>query len=73
MPLIRTCFRFENCPFNISTVLFDTPNVFAKTFINSAFAAPSIGGTAILTFNAPPNSPTISLFDARGTTRTLKV
>ena len=47
--------------------LLATPNFFAKNLISSAFAAPSTGGAAILTFKAPPWSPTISLFDARGT------
>lgn len=73
MPPTRTCFCFEVCPLNISTALFGTPNFFDKIFINSSFAAPPVGGEAILTFNAPSISPTISLFDARGTTRTLKI
>ena len=70
---IFTSFAFEVCPPMISTALFETSKVFAKSLINSAFAAPSTGGEAILTFNAPSNSPTISLFDARGTTRTVKI
>lgn len=41
--------------------------------MSSAFAAPSTGGAAIFTFNAPFTSPTISLFEARGTTRTVKI
>jgi len=57
----------------ISISDFETPKVFAKSLIISAFAAPSTGGDAIRTFNAPSCSPTISLFDARGTTRTLKI
>ncbi len=72
-PMILICFVFEVCPLKISTALLETLNFFAKTFINSAFAAPSTGSEAILIFNAPLKSPTISLFDARGTTRTLKI
>ena len=73
VPEIFTCFVFEVCPPIISTELFEMPKVFARSFSNSAFAAPSIGGDAIRIFNAPSNSPTISLFEARGTTRTVKI
>lgn len=69
---ILICFVFEVCPDRISTADFETPKVFAKSLTSSTFAAPSTGGEAILTRNAPSCSPTISLFDARGTTRTLK-
>src|SRR5215208_4418899 len=70
---ILICFVFEVCPERISTSDFETPKVFDKTLINSAFAAPSTGGEAILIFSAPSCAPTISLFEARGTTRTLKI
>src|SRR5215213_3866115 len=70
--VILICFALEACPLRISTFDFETSKVFAKTLINSAFAAPSTGGAAILTFNAPSCAPTISLFEARGTTRALK-
>ena len=71
--VILICFVFEVCPATISTSDFETSKVFAKTLINSAFAAPSTGGEAILTFNAPSCAPTISLLEARGTTRALKI
>src|SRR6266536_3913138 len=41
--------------------------------INSSLAAPSTGAAAIRTRKAPSCSPTISLREARGTTRTAKV
>ena len=70
---MRTCLRFEVCPLVISTALFEIFNRLAKTFINSALAASSTGGAFILIFNAPPISPTISLFDDFGMTRTAKI
>ena len=69
-PAIRNCLDFEVCPETISTSLFGTPSVFAKSLINSVFAAPSTGGEATLTFTAPSSAPTISDLDARGTTLT---
>ena len=66
-------FNFEVCPLVISISLLETSKVFDKSLTSSAFAAPSTGGDSIFTFNAPPNSPTISLFDERGTTLTLKI
>jgi len=72
MPAIRICLVFEVWPEMIEILLFGTLNCFDKSFINSAFAAPPTGGEASLIFTAPSNSPTISLRDARGTTRTVK-
>jgi len=57
----------------ICTAFFGSLNDFDSNFINSLLAAPSMGGAAILTRNAPRCSPTNSLRDARGTTRTAKV
>ena len=71
-PAIRICLDFEVCPETISTSLFGTPSFFAKSFVNSAFAAPSTGGEASLTFTEPSISPTISDLEARGTTLTAK-
>jgi hypothetical protein len=50
-----------------------TFNNFASSLTTSSFAAPSTGGEDILTFKDPSISPAISLFEARGTTRTLNV
>lgn len=68
-PVIRICLVLEARPDTISTAPLATANFFANSFISSAFAAPSTGGEATLTFTAPSNSPTISVLDARGTTR----
>ena len=73
MPSIFTCFVFEVRPLVISTALFGTSKNLARVTINSAFAAPSTGGDFTLIFNAPSCSPTISLFDDFGKTRTLKI
>lgn len=70
---MRTRFVFEVSPAIISTLLFETPKTFASTFTSFAFAAPSTGGAAMRTFRAPSRSPTISLLDARGATRTSRM
>jgi hypothetical protein len=62
-------FDFDASPETIETFDFATPNAFASNLITSSFAAPSTGGADILTFKDPSISPTISLFDARVTTR----
>src|SRR5688572_10613750 len=72
-PVIRICLVLDACPATISTLLFPTPSVLANSFINSAFAAPSTGGEATLTFTAPSNPPANSVFEARGTTRAVKL
>ena len=66
-------FVFDVSPETIATFDFGTPNAFASTFTTSSFAAPSTGGDDILSFKDPSTSPTISLFDARGTTRIVNV
>ncbi|HEV7701666.1 MAG TPA: hypothetical protein VGO43_15655 [Pyrinomonadaceae bacterium] len=55
----------------IATSRFATENVFASNLINSMFAAPSTGGEVSRIFKMPFVRPTTSLFDARGTTRTV--
>lgn len=72
MPVILTCSIFPVCPDRISTALRATPKTSARVRMSSSLAAPSTGGAAILTLSAPSCSPTTLLFDARGTTRTLK-
>ncbi len=72
-PDIRIRLVLEESPLRISTSLFATPKYFASTRTNSSFAAPSTGGAEILTLKFPSCSPTISDFEARGTTRTLNV
>jgi hypothetical protein len=71
-PFIRIRLVLDVWPETISTLLRETSNVLARSFISSAFAAPSTGGEQRRTFKAPSSSPTISLFDARGATRTPK-
>lgn len=73
IPEIFTCFALEVFPLRISTWLLETANSFAKSLTSSAFAAPSTGGAFNFTFNALSYSPTISLFDERGITRTEKI
>src|SRR5262249_7677770 len=72
-PWIRTILFLEPWPERISTDLRGAFNARARTLINSAFAAPSTGGKARRTRKAPSCSPTISLREARGDTRTVKV
>lgn len=71
-PVIRNCLVLDVWPERISMLLFDTPKCVDRSFINSAFAAPSMGGEVSLTLTAPSISPPISLRDALGTTRTVK-
>ena len=73
MPEISIRFVFEVPPLTIRTEVFETPHFFESIPINSLFAAPSTGGAANFTFNAPPYSPAIPLFDDRGMTRTSKL
>ena len=72
-PATRTVFSFAACPPVIAIALRGTPNARAKRRTSSSLAAPSTGGAAIRTRNAPSCSPTSSLREARGTTLTLKI
>lgn len=64
---------FEVSPLTIETWLLETPKCLANSRTISAFAAPLTGGEQIRTFSEPSCSPTISLFEARGMTRTATI
>src|SRR5688572_30448435 len=70
---MRMILSLEESPATISTLRLGTSKSFAKNLLHSSFALPSTGGAAILSFSAPAYSPAISVFEARGWARTLKV
>src|SRR5262245_19107664 len=72
-PFRRITLFLELVPEIISTAFCGTFNLSANTRTSSRLAAPSTGGAAIRIRKPPSCSPTISLDDARGTIRTVKV
>src|SRR5206468_3491441 len=57
-------------PLTICTARFGTPSARARKATSASFAAPSTGGATTRTTSAPSRSPEISVFLARGMTRT---
>src|SRR5438552_16568573 len=72
-PTMLTVFVLEPLPEIISTAPDETPKARANNRTSAKLAAPSTGGAASRTHNAPSCSPTISVREERGTTRTLNV
>jgi hypothetical protein len=68
-----TVFVLEVAPEMIEMEPAETPKARARVRNSAELAAPSTGGAVSRTRNAPSCSPTISLREERGTTRTLKV
>src|ERR1051326_7209725 len=68
-PEIATRFRRPRSPLTIRTARRGRRSEAARKSMRASFAAPSTGGAATRTTNAPPRSPAASVFFARGTTR----